>query len=164
MFDANFFFLLGVLVVLGALAWWRGGPELVSSGLASGTALLVRFALIIVISFLAAGFVEALVPIEWVKAKLGDESGASGILIASAVGIVTPAGPFVSMPLAAVMLKAGVGAAPVVAFLTAWSVVSLHRFVAWEVPILGFSFAAARYAVCIGLPLVAGFLARAVLR
>ncbi len=164
MFDANFFLLLGVLVVLAALAWWRGGPELVSTGLASGTALLVRFALIIVISFLAAGFVEALVPIEWVKTYLGQEAGLRGIVLASAAGIVTPAGPFVSMPLAAVMLKAGVGAAPVVAFLTAWSVVSLHRFVAWEVPILGFPFAAARYAVCLVLPLVAGFLARAALR
>ena len=51
-----------------------------------------------------------------------------------------------------------------VAFLTAWSLLSLHRFIAWELPILGFSFAATRYALSFLLPLIAGFAARALLR
>lgn len=163
-FDASFFLLLGVLAALCALAYWRGGSAMVAEGLSGGAGLLLRFGLVIVISFLAAGFIETLVPVAWVKERLGGDSGAAGILIAAGVGMVTPAGPFVSMPIAAVMLRAGAGAGPVVAFLTAWSLLSLHRFVAWEVPILGFSFAATRYAVSLVLPVAAGFIARAFLR
>lgn len=162
--DANLFFLVGVLALLCLLAWWRGGHELVTQGFSGGAGLLLRFGLVIIVSFLAAGFVEALVPLFWVKQQLGADSGAAGIWIAAGVGVVTPAGPFVSMPVAAVMLRAGAGPGPVVAFLTAWALLSLHRFVAWEVPILGFGFAASRYAVSLLLPVVAGFAARALLR
>ena len=48
----------------------------------------------------------------------------------------------------------------VVAYLSAWSLLALHRLVAWEVPILGARFALLRYAICLGLPVLAGLLAR----
>ena len=35
-------------------------------------------------------------------------------------------------------IRTGAGAGPVVAFLSSWSLLALHRLVAWEVPILGF--------------------------
>lgn len=164
MFDANLLLLVAVLGALAAVAWWRGGEALLAQGFSGGVSLLLRFGLVIVISFLAAGFIEALIPQAWIKQQFGADAGAKGIWIAAGVGMVTPAGPFVSMPIAAVMLRAGAGAGPVVAFLTAWSLLSLHRFVAWEVPILGFSFAAARYALSFLLPIVAGFAARALMR
>jgi uncharacterized membrane protein YraQ (UPF0718 family) len=163
-FDANLLVLVAVLAALCALAWWRGGEALVLRGFSGGASLLLRFGLVIVISFLAAGFIEALVPQGWISQQLGAEAGARGIWIAAGIGMMTPAGPFVSMPVAAVMLRAGAGAGPVVAFLTAWSLLSVHRFIAWELPILGFSFAATRYALSFLLPLIAGFAARALLR
>ncbi len=163
-FDANLLLLVGALAALCALAWWRGGEALVTQGFSRGASLLLRFGLVIVISFLAAGFIEALIPQAWINEHLGADAGARGIWIAAGVGMITPAGPFVSMPVAAVMLRAGAGAGPVVAFLTAWSLLSLHRFVAWEVPILGFSFAATRYVLSFVLPLIAGFAARALVR
>ena len=164
MFDANLLLLVVLLGALCALAWWRGGEALVVQGLSGGATLLFRFGLVIVISFLAAGFIEALIPQAWIKEQLGADAGAKGIWLAAGAGMITPAGPFVSMPIAAVMLRSGAGAGPVVAFLTAWSLLSLHRFVAWEVPILGLSFAAARYALSFLLPIAAGFAARALLR
>lgn len=164
MFDANLLVLVLLLAALCTIAWLRGGEELVLRGFRGGTGLLLRFSLVILVSFLAAGFVEALVPQDWIRSTLGGDSGGRGIWLAAAIGVVTPAGPFVSMPLAAVMLRSGAGPGPVVAFLTAWSLISVHRFVAWEVPILGFSFAAARYAVSLALPVLAGFAARALLR
>ena len=164
MFDTNLLVLVSLLAALATAAWLRGGEELVMRGFSGGASLLVRFALVILVSFLAAGFVEALVPQDWIRSTLGGDSGARGIWLAAGIGIVTPAGPFVSMPLAAVMLRAGAGPGPVVAFPTAWSLISVHRFVAWEVPILGFSFAATRYAVSLALPVLAGFAARALVR
>jgi len=159
--------LLGMAVLLAALvaiAWQRGGSDLVRQGLSGGTALLARYALLLVVSFLAAGFAEVLIPREWMRQTLGQESGLRGILIASAAGVVTPAGPFVAMPVAAVMLRSGAAPAAVVAFVTGWSLLALHRLVAWEIPILGARFALLRYAVCLALPIVAGLLTRALLR
>jgi uncharacterized membrane protein YraQ (UPF0718 family) len=79
--------------------------------------LLYRYALLIVVSFLAAGLASAVLPEQWMARNLGDDSGLRGILLAAAAGVVTPAGPFVSIPIAAVMLKAGAVSGPVVAFL-----------------------------------------------
>jgi hypothetical protein len=63
------------------------------------------------------------------------------------------------MPIAVVMLKAGAAPAAVVAFLTSWSVLALHRLVSWEMPILGLRFAVARWLVSLALPFVAGIVA-----
>jgi len=156
--------LLALLGLLVALAWWRGGPALVEQGLSGGGTLLASYALIVAVSFLAAGFAEVLVPTEWVRATLGDDSGLRGLAIASAAGALTPAGPFVSMPIAAAMVRSGAGLGPVVAFLTSWALLALHRLIAWEVPILGWKLAALRYGVCLALPFVAGWLARLVSR
>ncbi len=161
MIDATFLLLLALLAGLGFLAYARGGTQLLSEGLRGGFDLLLRFAPLIVISFLAAGFAERLIPQEWVRERLGQGSGLVGILLGTGAGVITPGGPFVSMPVAAVMLRACAGSGAVVAFLTAWSLLALHRFVAWEVPILGWRFAALRYGVCIALPVAAGMLARA---
>ena len=161
MIDATLIAMLAVLAGLTLLAHWRGGSELVASGMGDGFSLLLRFGPVIVVSFLAAGFAEALIPTEWIRETLGEGSGVRGIAIAAGAGIVTPSGPFVSMPIAAVMLRSGAGPGPVVAFLTGWSLLALHRFVAWEVPILGWRFALLRYVICLAVPVVAGLAARA---
>ncbi len=156
--------MLGVLALLAYLAWARGGSEMLRKGFGDGGVLLYRYAPLIIVSFLAAGFVEALIPREWVRDTLGHGSGLRGILIATGAGIITPSGPFVSMPIAAVMMRSGASAGPVVAFLSAWALLALHRFIAWEVPILGWRFALLRYGVCLVLPVLAGLLARSLVR
>jgi len=97
---------------------------------------------------------------EWVSAALGEESGWKGLFLASAAGMVTPSGPVVSMPLAAGMLRSGAAPAPVVAFLTAWSLLAVHRLFAWEIPIVGASFAFIRWALCLFAPVLVGAMAR----
>jgi uncharacterized membrane protein YraQ (UPF0718 family) len=158
--DGTSVLLVAVLIGLAFLAHARGGTPLVAEGFRGGIDLLVRFAPVIVISFLAAGFAERLVPHEWVRERLDAGSGFPGILIGVGAGALTPAGPFVSMPVAAVLIRAGAGPGPVVAYLTSWSLLSLHRLVAWEVPILGWRFALIRYGICVALPVVAGLVAR----
>lgn len=162
--DGTVISMLVVLAGLAFLAHAQGGGELVVRGATGGARLLARYALILVLAFLAAGFAEVLIPHDWIRGTLGAESGLRGLAIASAAGIITPSGPFVSMPVAAVMLRAGAGPGPVVAFITAWALLALHRFVAWEVPILGWRTAVLRYGVCLLLPLLAGALARALTR
>lgn len=158
--DSAFYVMLGALALLAVVAWWRGGPALVTEGLRGGGSLLVRFSLVLVVSFLAAGLVEVVVPREWVARALGHDSGFVGILLGTAAGVVTPAGPFVSMPLAAVFIRSGAAPGPVVAFLTGWALLALHRLIAWEIPILGPRFALFRFLVSLALPVLAGLLAR----
>jgi len=163
-FDGNFWIVFGILVALCGLAFSRGGTPLLGEALGGGTRLFLRFGAVIFLSFLVAGLAEALMPREWVSAALGEDSGWKGLFLASAAGIVTPAGPFVSMPLAAGMLRSGAAPAPVVAFLTAWSLLAIHRLFAWEVPIMGASFALTRWALCLFLPVLVGALARYFIR
>ena len=164
MFDGVFFALVAMVAALAALAWSRGGEELLGSGLRGGVGLLVRFTPVLIVSFLAAGLVEVLIPREWASRALGEQSGWLGILIATGAGAVTPAGPFLSMPIAAVLLRSGAAAPAVVAFLTSWSLLSVHRLVAWEIPILEPRFAFLRYGVALVLPVLAGLLTRLVVR
>lgn len=159
-FDGNFWIVLGVLVVLCGLAFGRGGAPLLGEALGSGGRLFVRFGAVIFLSFLVAGLAETLMPREWVSTALGEESGWKGLLLASVAGIVTPAGPFVSMPLAVVLLRSGAAPPAVVSFLAAWSLLAVHRLFAWEVPILGASFAFTRWGLCLFLPIAVGGLAR----
>ena len=160
MLDAQLLLMLGLALVLAALAWSRGGAGLLRAGLGEGVDQLLRYGLLIAVSFLAAGFAQVLIPTEWIRTGLGREAGLRGIALASAAGIATPAGPFVSLPIATTLLRGGADPASVVAYLTAWSLLAVHRLVAWEVPILGARFALVRYAICAALPIVAGLLAR----
>lgn len=155
-----------MIAVLGALllvAWLRGGEALVRAGIGKGAGLLLEFGLLLVVSFLAAGLATVLVSADWIQATLGSESGVRGIAIAAGVGVVTPAGPFVAMPLAAVMLRSGAAVGPVVAFISAWSLLALNRLIAWEIPIVGARVALLRYAVSFFVPILVGLLAKAVM-
>jgi uncharacterized membrane protein YraQ (UPF0718 family) len=158
--DAQLLLMLVLAAALAALAWWRGGEALLRAGFSEGMSQLVRYGLLIAVSFLAAGFAQVLIPSEWIRSALGRDSGLRGIVLASAAGVATPAGPFVSLPIATTLLRGGAEPAAVVAYLTAWSLLALHRLLAWEVPILGARFALLRYAICAALPILAGLLAR----
>src|SRR5262245_37116250 len=164
LFDGTFLFLVGVTVALGAVAWVRGGEGLLRRGLSDGGWLLWRYALLICVSFLAAGLAAAVLPEEWVRRSFGAESGFGGILVATAIGMVTPAGPFVAIPIAAVMSRNGASAGPGGAYWSGWALLRLARFCALEVPMLGWRFAALRYCACVVLPPLAGLIARAVTR
>lgn len=158
--DSGLVIVLGMLLVLSILAWMKGGSALLGQGLGRGGELLLQFGLLIAISFLAAGVAEVLVPAEWVRSNFGHDAGVRGLVIASVAGLMTPAGPFTAMPLAAVFLRSGAATSAVVAYLTGWSLLAVHRLVAWEVPILGARFALLRYAVSLLLPLLAGLAVR----
>lgn len=163
-FDATFFTMLALLLVLSALAWQRGGSELLIGGLGSGAGMLQRFGALLVVAFLIAGLAEKLIPHEWVARALGEESGTRGLLVAIAAGIVTPSGPFISLPIAATLLKSGASTAAVVTYLASWMLLAAHRFFVWEVPLLGMQTAAVRWLVCLALPVVAGLATRVVMR
>lgn len=159
-FDGNFWILVGLLAVLALVAFARGGTPLVFDAMSGGTRQFLRFVLVLYVSFLVAGLVEGLLPRAWVSQALGERSGWRGLALASAVGLVTPAGPYVSMPIAAGMLRSGASPATVVAFVSAWALLAIHRLIAWEIPLLGLRFALTRWLLSLAAPILLGALAR----
>jgi uncharacterized membrane protein YraQ (UPF0718 family) len=163
-FDGTLLTMLGILALFASLAYFRGGNELALAGLRQGGDMLLRFGPVIIVSLLAAGFADRLLPREMVQQWLGEDAGLRGIVLATGAGMITPSGPFVSMPIAAVLLRSGASNAAVVAFVAAWALLAVHRLIAWEVPLLGWRFALVRYGVCLALPILAGLGSRLLLR
>ena len=98
-FDTSLWVLCALCLALAALAFARGGLPLVQQGLAGGGSMILRYGLVIIVSFLASGFAEQLLPQQWMRESLGETSGLGGLLLATLLGMLTPAGPFVSMPI-----------------------------------------------------------------
>jgi uncharacterized membrane protein YraQ (UPF0718 family) len=155
--------LFAIALALAGLAA-RRNPHLVRQGVMLAVerffAVLPRMAL----ALLTAGFVGKLVPSGPIANHIGPDSGISGILLASLVGGFIPSGPIVSFPVVVVLLQAGAGIPQVVAFLSAWSVVALHRVLIFEIPLMGWRFCAVRLIASAPLAPLSGIFAELLLK
>jgi len=150
--------LWGLVIVLGVMARARSPTALSEAGrraLAFARALAIRLPL----ALLAASFLTQILPRELVGAAIGPESGAIGILLATAAGSLLPGGPFIAFPLAVSFYEAGAGLPQLVALITSWSTLGVIRIVAFEWPMLGPRFVALRVGVTLLLPPLSGALA-----
>jgi len=112
---------------------------------------------LIVTATLIAGLVQAAIPKEVIANFLGKEAGLKGIALGSVLGSVVPGGPYVVFPLLGGLYRAGAGVGTVIAFVTAWSLISLSR-IPMEIPFLGIKIVALRLALSLILPIVLGVL------
>ena len=158
--------MLVVTIVMGILAlvllyigYQRGGGEHII-GLKWSWTLTLQILPLVVFSFIIAGMINTLIPKETISNWIGAESGLRGILIGTVMGGLTPSGPFVSMPIAAGLLRSGASIGTMVAFLTGWSLIALHRL-PMEIGFLGWKFALIRMACVFFFPPIAGLLANA---
>lgn len=148
-----------IALVLLYLAWQKGGGQHIA-GLKFGLNMTVSTLPLLILAFLVAGLVQALLPPAAVAKWVGAESGFRGILIGSLAGGLAPGGPYVSLPLATALVRAGAGTGTMVAFLTAWSLWAFARL-PMEVGILGWRLTLARLACTFFFPPIAGLIARA---
>ncbi len=87
-------------------------------------------------------------------------AGCVGVLIANFMGAALAGRALVTFPVIVVLRQHGVGeVADTVALLTSWSVLALHRVLAYELPMLGPRFVALRLTAAAPTPFVAGALA-----
>jgi uncharacterized membrane protein YraQ (UPF0718 family) len=152
--------ILGVLaIVLLFIGYHRGEGQHIQ-GVKSGFNMLVEIVPLLIFAFIVAGMVQVLLSQEMVARWVGTESGIRGILVGSVAGGLTPGGPFVSLPLAAGLLRSGASAGTMVAYLTAWSLWAVNRL-PMEVGILGWRFTLIRLASTLVLPILGGLIAQA---
>jgi len=139
---------------------YRKAPGLPLEGLKVGGRLFLGIFPAMAVAFIAAGMIGQVLPRETLTQWLGEESGLRGLIIATLGGSITPGGPFIQFPLVATLLKAGAGVAPLMAFITAWSVISVNRYLIWEIPLLGWRLATARILASLFIPIAVGVLTR----
>ena len=102
--------------------------------------------------------IQVLVPTEMISKWVGAESGFRGILIGTALGGLTPGGPYVTMPIAAGLLRTGANVGTMVAFVTAWSLLAVSRLPI-DIGLLGWKFTLIRLACTFFFPPIAGLIA-----
>ncbi len=81
--------------------------------------------------------------------------------MATAAGMIIPAGPVIAFSVAAIFARSGASTAALITFLTSWSLFAAHRIFIYEIPLLGPSFLRLRLS-SVGLtPVLAGLMALA---
>jgi uncharacterized membrane protein YraQ (UPF0718 family) len=150
--------IMGVIaIVLLFIGYQKGGGEHILGLKAAGN-ILLQIAPLLIFAFIVAGMIQFLVPLEMISKWVGAESGFRGILIGTLMGSLTPGGPFVTLPIAAGLLRAGASIGTLVAFMTAWSLLAISRL-PMEVGLLGWEFTLIRLACTFFFPPIAGLIA-----
>lgn len=152
--------LVAAAIALGVIALRQGTGVFtrgIQRAIEQGAHLVPRM----VCALIAAGFIGKLMPSDLIAKYLGSEAGISAILIATAAGLILPAGPVIAFSIAAVFARADASVPALIAFITSWSLFAAHRMFMFEIPLLGFSFLRLRVASVAVVPILAGLIALA---
>lgn len=153
--------ILYVLLVILAVAAFVRMDGSFQSGLRRAVEQLAVLAPRMVCALTAAGFIARLIPSELIGQYLGSGAGLKAVLVATAVGLIIPAGPVIAFSIAAIFAKSGASTAALIAFITSWSLFAAHRVFIYEVPMLGPSFLRLRVVSVAVTPVLAGLMALA---
>lgn len=151
-----------IAVVLFIIASLQGEGKNVA-GLKSAWNMTLQIIPLLIFAFIIAGLVQILIPRDLISSWVGDESGFRGILIGTVAGALTPGGPYVSLPIAAGLLKTGASIPTMVAFVTGWSLMSVAR-IPLEVGIMGWRFTLIHMLSVIIFAPLAGLLASLIMK
>jgi uncharacterized membrane protein YraQ (UPF0718 family) len=146
-----------IALFLVAYAWWRKDGSL-KDGIHLGWETLKRNAILLIVGFVIVGYIDILSPTQLIQKWIGPETGFRGLLVAEGIGMLLPGGPYVVFPLIAILYHSGAGLGPAVAIITSWSTQALLT-VAFELPFMGWRFAAIRWGLGLGVPLLSGLIA-----
>ncbi len=133
------------------------------SGLKAAWTMTYQIIPLLIFAFIIAGLVQVLIPKEVIAKWVGDESGFRGILFGTLAGSITPGGPYISLPIAAGMLKAGAGIGTMVAYMSAWSLIAVARIPLF-VGIMGWRFTWIHLISVLIFPPLAGLLAQQIVK
>ena len=109
-------------------------------------------------------FVAEILPPQMISRVLGSGTGVTGIVLGTLIGAVMPGGPLVSFPVVLLSLSGGAGVPQTMAFLTSWSIIAFQQLFAYELPLMGWRFAALRLVASAALPIISGILALLLMR
>ena len=155
--------IMGVIaLVLLFIGYQKGAGEHIL-GLKTAWDLLLQIIPLLIFAFIVAGMIQVLVPRELISTWVGTESGFRGLFIGTVLGGVAPGGPYISLPIAAGLLRSGASIGTMVAFLTGWSLWAVSRL-PLEIGLMGWQFTLIRLACTFFFPPIAGLIAHGLFR
>lgn len=163
-FDGSMIFFMALAVVSAGLVYWAKGPAALTHALGQAVRLFASVVPMIALGMMLGGLARELADPRRIAPILGAQSGWAGLVLATALGALTPGGPFAAFPIVYALFVAGADVGAVIAYVTAWSVIGVHRVVIWEWPLLGHEFVIVRVLTSLPLPILAGALARVLAR
>lgn len=158
--------LIGTALIGGAAIWlflWLPNAEWRAASVRAAGQTLSFTAPRVLVALLGAAFFAELLPDEDVQRLFGAEAGLGGLILAAALGPVTPGGAFVSFAVAAAALKAGAAPLMIVTYVTSWTLFSITRIIAYEVPLMGRRSTLRRIAIALPVPFCVAAIAALVL-
>ena len=158
--DGSMIFFIALAMVSSILVYLMKGPAALSNALAQALKLFGNVVPLIALGMMLGGLARELADPKKIAPILGAQSGWSGLILATGLGAVTPGGPFAAFPIVYALFIAGADIGAVIAYVTAWSVIGIHRVIIWEWPLLGHEFVIVRVLTALPLPILAGALAR----
>jgi uncharacterized protein len=153
--DLGLWLLLGLTVAAFAYAYVRD-RQLPMQGLTTTGRMLRAVGLELALGFLLAGILDALIPGQALVRWLGEERAGRGILVGWVVGLLIPGGPYVFFPVVANLFARGAAPGPLIALITAKTLVSPIRMLTYEAPLVGWPLTLARFVPGVLLPPVMG--------
>jgi len=148
--------IMGVLAIILVFFSYQKGLHI--QGLKITGGILWQMLPILILALVVAGMVQVLVPREIISRWIGEASGLRGILIGTVIGGFMPGGPYVSLPIAAGLMRAGASIGTMVAFITGWSILAFTRLPI-EIGVMGWKFTLIRLACSFFFPPIAGLIA-----
>jgi uncharacterized membrane protein YraQ (UPF0718 family) len=158
--DGSMVFFCVLALVSMVLVYALRGPAALGRALLQSGTLMANVAPLIALGMMLGGLARELADPKRIAPILGAQSGWSGLFLATALGAVTPGGPFAAFPIVYALFIAGADVGAVIAYVTAWSVIGVHRIIIWELPLLGHEFVIVRVLTSLPLPILAGALSR----
>ena len=150
--------ILTVLAAVFAVAAYFKDPGLPWIGARNGLSLFWFILPRLIPALILTGMLQVLVPQELIGRLFGRGAGLRGVLVATGLGMLTPGGPMVSVPLLVALANSGAGMAALVAYMTSWSLFGIHRIITWEAPLMGWRFVIVRVIPSLAFPVIAGWL------
>ncbi len=149
-------FIIGVLTIIFFIIGYYKGVHI--AGLKIALNMAKEVMPLLIFAFIMSGMIQVILPKELIMKWIGKEAGIKGILIGTIAGSLAPGGPYVNLPLVAVLLKLGASTGTMVSFLTGWLLLSISRL-PMEVGILGWKFTIIRLLSTFFFPPIAGLIA-----
>jgi uncharacterized membrane protein YraQ (UPF0718 family) len=153
--DIGLWILLGLTLAAAVVAFSRD-RNLPLQGLSATGRMLRAVGLELALGFLLAGLIDVLVPASTLVRWLGEERAGRGILVGWLAGLVMPGGPYVFFPIVANLFQKGAAAGPLIALITAKTLVSPIRMLTYEAPLVGWPLTLARFIPGVLLPPLLG--------
>lgn len=159
-FGRSFWLFVAFAAVMAGICYVLLGPQSFENAVNRNTDLMTAVLPRVIAAQLLAGFVWVLLPRDRLSAFLQKYRGRRGLLIAAAVGAITPGGPASAFPFLAILAGLGADVGILVAYITSWALLGVQRLIVWDMPFMGIDFSLLRLMISLPLPILAAIVAR----